>query len=162
MGLITIDDFAQFNEKSVEGLFQVLRSPGRTTGVVSNPKVAVSAMVEANVHGMIYYIKHFKRIGRTCTHADVDISKVHDMHHQRDMEEFHKDPRVVPTIDPREWPKTLETVETYIRGFNGVYGQPLSYGLREDLIYSVAASDPTYRANGSDYFMINRRWCYNY
>ena len=110
----------------MEGLCEVLRSPGGTTGVVSNPVVAVSEMVEANVHGIIYYIKHFKRIGRTCTHADVDLSKVRDMHHQWDMEEFHKDPIVVPTVDPREWPKTLETVEKYIIGFHGVYGQPLS------------------------------------
>ena len=43
-------------------------------------------------------------------------------------------------------------MEDYIRGFYGVDGQPLSYGLREDLIAPVAASDPTYRANGSDYF----------
>ena len=89
------------NDKSVEGLCEVLRSPGGTTGVVSNPEVAVSEMVEANVHGIIYYIKHFKKIGRTCTHADVDLSKVRDMHHQWDMEEFHKDPIVVPTVDSK-------------------------------------------------------------
>ena len=27
------------------------------------------------------------------------------------MEESHKDPEVGPTVDPRDWPKTLETVE---------------------------------------------------
>ena len=53
-GLITIDDFAQFNEKSVEGLCRVLRGPGGTTGGVSNPGVAVSAMAEANLQGIIY------------------------------------------------------------------------------------------------------------
>ena len=35
-GLITIDDFSQLNEKSVEGLCRVLRRPGGTTGGVSN------------------------------------------------------------------------------------------------------------------------------
>ena len=31
-GLITIDDFAQLNQKYVEGIYQVLKIPGWTTG----------------------------------------------------------------------------------------------------------------------------------
>ena len=110
-GLITIDDFAQLNEKSVEGLCWVLRSPGGTTGGVSNPGVVVSAMAETDLQGMIYCIKHFKRIRRTCTHTDVYLSKFRAMYHQRYMEESHKDPKVVPTVDIRDCTKTLETVE---------------------------------------------------
>ena len=90
------------NEKSVEGLCRVLRRPGGTIGGLSNTGVAVSEMAEANLQGMIYYIKHFKRIGRMFTHADVELSKVHEMYHQRDRGESHKDPKVVPTIDPRD------------------------------------------------------------
>ena len=114
---------------------------------MSNPGVAVSAMAEANLQGMIYYIKHFKIIGRTCMHADIKISKVRTMYHQREIDEYHKDPEVVPALDPRDWPKTLETVEEYIRGFRGVYGQTLRYGLRGDLIAPVATNDPMYRNN---------------
>ena len=91
-GLITIDDFDQLNEKSVEGICRVIRRPVGTTGGVSNPGVAVSEMAEANLQRMIYYINHFKRIGRTCTHADAELSKVRAMYHQRDMEESHKEP----------------------------------------------------------------------
>ena len=91
----------------MEGLCQVLRWPGGTAGGVSNPGVAVSAMAEANLQGMVYYFKHFKRIGRTCTHADAELSKVRAIYHQQDMEESHKDPKVVPTVDQRYWPKTL-------------------------------------------------------
>ena len=78
-GLITIDDFAQLNDKSVESICWVLRRPGGTSGGVYNPGVAVSDMAEANLQGMIYYIKHFKSIGRTCTHADFELSKVGTM-----------------------------------------------------------------------------------
>ena len=59
---------------------------------------------------------------------------------------------MVPTVDPKDWPKTLETAEEYIVGFQIVDGQPLSYGLRDDLIPPVAVNDPTQRANGSKYF----------
>ena len=62
------------------------------------------------------------------------------------------DPEVVPTINPRDWTNPLETMEEFIRVFRGVYGQPLSYGLRDYLIAPVAARDPTYRENGSKYF----------
>ena len=43
-------------------------------------------------------------------------------------------------------------MEEYIRGFSGLDGQPLIYGLRDDLIGPVAASDPTYCDHGSKYF----------
>ena len=66
---IIIDYFSQLNDKSVEGIFRVLRKPGGTSGGVSNTGVAVSEMSEGKLQGMIYYIKHFKRIGCTCTHA---------------------------------------------------------------------------------------------
>ena len=114
-GVFTIDDIDQLNEKSVEGLCRVLRRLGGTTGIVSNPGVAVSAMADANLQGMIYYTNHFKSIGCTCKHAHVDLSKVRTMYHHREIEESHKDPEVIPNIDPREWTKTLLTVEEYIR-----------------------------------------------
>ena len=85
-------------------------------------------MDEANLQGMIYNIKHFKRIERTCTHTYVDLSKVRAMYHHQYMEEAQKDPKVVPAVNPRVCPKTLETVEEYKRGFHGVEGQPLSMG----------------------------------
>ena len=66
------------------------------------------------------------------------------------MEEAHKDPEVVPTVNPKDCPKNLETVEEHIRGFQGVYGKPISNILRDDFLAPVAASDPTYRADVSE------------
>ena len=69
---------------------------------------------------MIYYIKQFNRIGCTCIHANADPDKFRAMYHQWDMEESQNDPEVVPTVNPKDLPKTLEMVEEYIRGFRGV------------------------------------------
>ena len=60
-GLITIDGFAQLNEKSVEVLCRVLRRPGGNSGGVSNSWVAVSEMAEANLQGVVYYIKTLQK-----------------------------------------------------------------------------------------------------
>ena len=114
-GIITIDDFDQSNEKYVEGLCWVLLSTGGTTEGVSNTGVAVSAMAEENLQGIIYHIKSLKSIRSKQTHANVDLEKVRAMYHQRYMKEAHKDPEVVPAFNPKDWPKILETVEEYIR-----------------------------------------------
>ena len=53
-GLITIDDFAQLNEKSVEAIYLVVQKPGGTTGEVSNSGVSVSEISKDNLQGMIY------------------------------------------------------------------------------------------------------------
>ena len=100
---------------------------------------------------MIYYTTHFKRIWRKFTHANVELSKVCVIYHQRDMEEAQKYSEVVPSVNPKDWPKTLEMVEEYIRGFGGLDGQPLSYILRDNLELTSVASDPTHYANGSKY-----------
>ena len=42
-----------------------------------------------------------------CTHTDIDISKVRAMYNQWDMGEPHKDPEVIPTVNPRDCPNTL-------------------------------------------------------
>ena len=68
-------------------------------------------MTEANLQGLVYYVKYVKRIGRTCNHADVNLNKVRILYCQWYMEEAHKDPEVVPTLDPKDWSKTLETVQ---------------------------------------------------
>ena len=129
-----------------------MQRPVGTIGGVSNPRVTVSGVVEANLQGMIYYINPFNSIGRICTHAGVKLSKIRSIYHQRDMEEANKDPEVAPAVDPKDWPETLETVEEYIRGFRVVDGQPLSYGLRNYLEPPSVANNPTHRANGSKYF----------
>ena len=55
-GIISIDDFPQFNEKFVECLCRVLFRTVVTTGGKDKPGVAVSEMNESNIQGMVYYI----------------------------------------------------------------------------------------------------------
>ena len=53
-GLISVDDFAHLKDKYVEGLSQVLRRTGGTTGGSANLGDAVSAMDEANLQVIVY------------------------------------------------------------------------------------------------------------
>ena len=153
-GLSNIADFLELDrDTSVEVLCKVLRRPGGTTAAgVANHGVSVSAMAETNLSGMVYFIKHRQRIGRTCEFADVLLPAVRRLYSQRDMEEAQKDPQEIPTVDTRDWPSTLEAVVAYIDGHRGVDNHPLGYVIRDQLIPTAAADDPTVRAAGSTYF----------
>ena len=105
-GIILIDDIIQLNDKYVESLCRVPYRPGGTTSGSANPGVEVSATTDADLQGMVYYIKHFKRIGRTCKYSHVDLNKVHAIY-QQDTEESYKGPEVLPTVDPKDWTNTL-------------------------------------------------------
>ena len=113
-GIIMIDNFAQLNENCLDGLYRILPRHVGTTGRVSNPGVVISEMAEANLQGMIYYIKHFKKTGSTYTHADVDITKVCAMYHHKDMEESQNEPEVVLSVNTKECLKNLEIGEEHI------------------------------------------------
>ena len=70
-------------------------------------------------------------------------------------ESIAKDPTVVPTIDTKNWPRTMESVENYIRVHLGVDKTPLSYAIRVDLFPPRAADDPTFGAADSVYHSID-------
>ena len=53
---------------------------------VYNTEFVLSEIGEANLQGMIYYIKNSKRIGRTCTHANVELDKFRAVYHHREIE----------------------------------------------------------------------------
>ena len=87
-------------------------------------------MAETNLQGMAHFISHYDRISRVIMTQNITLVKVRDMYHQRDMESKHEDPTVVPTVDSKDWPQTLESDVEYIYGFCGVDGSLLSYVIR--------------------------------
>ena len=50
----------------------------------------------------------------------------------KESEKKHKDPVVSPIIDAKNWPKTMESLEEYLRGHFGVKRVPLSYVVRSE------------------------------
>ena len=117
----------------------------------SNTWVVVSAMDEANLQGMIYYIKHFKRIGHTFKHANVELAKVPQFITNGTRKKHTMTQKLYPPpiqrIGPIRWKRWKSKSENF-----EVDEQPISYGLRNNLEPPAATSDPKYRANGSEYF----------
>ena len=72
---------------------------------------------------------------------------------QQLLERNHKDPTNVPTIDFRNWPKTMDSLEQWVTGHCGVNDSSLGYVIRKppDLFPPTAADDPKMGAAGSIY-----------
>ena len=145
-GLSSMDDFLMMDEEVIGTICRVVRKPGG-----GDDGKAVSAIAEANLKTMVYYIKHQARISRTVNFASVTLPKVRKLKRQQELEKKHEDPGVRPDIDPKNWPKTLESVIEWFGGFRGVDDHPLSYVVRDVLTVPTMGSDPTMGAVGSEY-----------
>ena len=73
------------------------------------------------------------RTSRTLRASDITITKIKALRNLREEEDAHTDPSESPTIDPKNWPKTLEAVGEWIGQHLGVKKSPLSYVIRREI-----------------------------
>ena len=71
---------------------------------------------------------------------DTTFDNVRLLRNLKEREKKHKDPVVSPFIDANNWPKTMESLEDYLRGNIGVIGVLLSYVMifKEGLSFLVS------------------------
>lgn len=136
-GLSNIEDFQQLDEKTMELTCKGIRRPGG-----AEVGTQVSSVAEMNFKNMINYMKHFQRINRTLTQADITLVKVRSFCHQTNIEDKHTDPTEAPKLNPKNWPLTIESIVEYIGGHRGVEGHPLIYCLRDEIPAPAEADDP--------------------
>ena len=55
------------------------------------------------------------------------LVNIHKLVKQCKTKKQHDDPDAVPKIDAKNWLKTLEAIEEYLRQFKSTHGVPLSY-----------------------------------
>ena len=102
---------------------------------------------------MVYFIQRKSIVSSPCGYNDAILDNVRKLNCQRDMEKIHQYPEALPTIDSKDWPKTLEAVvEEYIHGFHRVDNVPHNYILREKIKPKAAGDDPVVAEAGSGYF----------
>jgi hypothetical protein len=66
-----------------------------------------------------------------------------------------KDPTVVPTINFKNWPRTMDLLKNYIQGHMGVDKTPFSYAICTKLFPTRAADDSIFGAVVSVYNSID-------
>jgi hypothetical protein len=142
-GIDSVDELRNLDDDKASNLCRVLRRPGGTNAAgAADPGTKVSARAEDNLKLAIYYVKHQDRVSRAVNVGEITLTNVRKLIKQRDTERNHTDPDTPPVIDCKDWPKTMEAVEEYLRQFRGVNDVPLSYVVRIALAPKPAVTDP--------------------
>jgi hypothetical protein len=132
-------------DAEVTNLCKVVRHPGGTIpgpasaggGVaaqVNNPGISVS---ENYLKLACFYLKHRYRVLRVVLPAEITLVNVRALIGLRLSEENHKDPKDKPKIANKDWPKTMEAIEEYLRAYHGETGIPLAYVIRHLVAVSL-------------------------
>ena len=88
---------------------------------------------------MCYFLRFKERTSRTVAAADVTLQNVRGYQNHKKWEEDHDDVEA-PEINAKDWPRTMDALEEYLRGCLGVTKIPLAYVVREE--EAVPAADP--------------------
>ncbi len=89
-----------------------------------------------------FYIHRQHRISLVPDAGSITVDKVRRFPHLRETKNDHSDPEELPKLDPKNWSKTLEAIQEYLRGFLGTTKVPLSYVIRDQVNVSAANANP--------------------
>ena len=156
--IVSLEDIRELDESRCSNLCKNLRRPGGTIpnpaaqganpppGVqenIPNPGLAVSESAEFNLQLAVYFLRHQQRVSRPVPIGGVTLNAVRALRVTREAEEKHKNPTVLPKIDPKDWPKTIDGIQDYLRRYLGSTGIPLGYVTRQQEAVLPAALDTT-------------------
>jgi hypothetical protein len=140
-GIIELEEIRLMTDAEVVNLCKVLRRPGGTMMVpnaagvnvqVPNPGNKVSLLAENNLKMARFYLRHRARVSRAVVPVDITLVNVRSIRELCTSEGKHEDPKVKPTIDDNDWPKTMEAFDEYFRAYHGETGIPLAYVIRAE------------------------------
>jgi predicted ribosome quality control (RQC) complex YloA/Tae2 family protein len=152
-GINTLDELRNLEDKAVERLCQALKKPGGTIpnpnagaqgalAQIPNPGYNVSIKAEENLKLAAYFVRHQQRISRPVSALMITIDSVRGLKELKAAEETHKDPTKKPVINEKNWPRTLDNIEEYLRNHLGQTDIPLSYIVRKEADVVPSLLDP--------------------
>ena len=152
-GIDDVEELGNLFDDDVERLCKALKSPGGTVpnpnagargapANIPNPGFNVPVKGEQNLKLTAYYVRHRGRISRPVVIPEITSALVRGFKNLKETEEDHKDPTDKPTINERNWVKTLEEIEEFLRNHLGHHKTPLSYVVRKDIEVPPHANYP--------------------
>ena len=101
--------------------------------MIANPGHYVSLRAVTSLILVAYYLRLQAKLGRTVTPADVVMEVVREVRQMRDVELAYENPTDYPTIDAKDWPKTIEGLTEFLDGYLGETKIPLGYVIRKSV-----------------------------
>jgi hypothetical protein len=145
-----LDEYALLTDDEVENLCKVIRKPGGTIvnpnaavegqpPTIPNPGIAVTLRAENNLKLACYFLHYKKRTSRMVTPADITLESVRMYHEYKNWEEEHKDVDP-PEINAKDWPRTMDAIDEWLRGCLGVTNILLAYVVQPTI--EIPTDDP--------------------
>ena len=146
-GIDTIKELCILTDDKVETLCHAIRRPG---GLMPNPAFnaaggaatalaaaqitntghVISARAENNIKLAAYFLRFKERTSRAPDTASITLGNVHSLLDHKKWEETHDDVDA-PTLDKKDWSRTIEAIEEWFRGCLGDSSKiPLAYVIR--------------------------------
>lgn len=159
---IVLNTLVNFGDDECRTLCQTLRKPGGTILIpaaagapaqrVPNPGVAVSAQAEINLKTACFMARHYDRIDRDLTAAEITAQAMVRFNvYRRDQAEY-KEPSVLLKLKKGDkMVRWFEAFADHLHLYNGSDGRPLSYIIRDVAAVPLAAHDPAFGDPGSRY-----------
>ena len=105
----------------------------------------------------VYFIKHRDRVSIDVTFINLVLAGVRKPTSQGEMEEYSTEGSIInPTVNTKDWPKTVKSVEEYLRMFHSVNDTPLSDVMRNQLVPTAESDDLSNSYNTINEEMIAR------
>jgi ribosomal protein S13 len=146
-GMDTLDEIKLLTDDEIENLCKVIRRPGGTIpgpnlgdAPVNNPGTPVNLRAENHLKLLAFYLRHQERASRVVNVANITLETIRTLRELRDFELTYKAPDDPPTINAKDWPKTMENIHEYLSSYLGDHKIPLAYVVRKD--DTVPANDP--------------------
>ncbi|KAI2510528.1 Reverse transcriptase (RNA-dependent DNA polymerase) [Fragilaria crotonensis] len=140
-GIDSLDEIKLMTDIEIESLCNIVRRPGGTipaiggapgAAAIQNPGVSVNQRAEGHLKLLSFYLRHQARVSRTVTAADITLKTIRSVRDLREFESTYKAPTETPTINAKDWPKTMESIEEYLRSYLGERKIPLAYVIRKN------------------------------
>lgn len=148
-------ELANLDDDGVEILCKAMRKsggqiadPAEVLNGNANPALIdfagyqVPLMAEENLRLTSYYCRHRLRVQRPIDITTIQRATVRALKQQKKAEDDHTEPTNTPTIDAKNWPQTIDSIDEYLRGILGDTKVPLAYVVRVKEEVTAAADDP--------------------
>lgn len=149
----SIVELRELTDKEIENLCKVIRRPGGTIpnpnagapnapATIPDPGIPVSLAAENNLKMAAFWLRHQVRVQRNPTPAEITLVNIRTLRELRDSEIAYEAPTEYPTINVKDWPKTIEAIREFLRIFLGETKIPLAYVIR-DTVELPEGDDPS-------------------
>jgi hypothetical protein len=145
-GMDPMEEFSLLTDQEAENFCKTIRRPGGTIPnpalpvggaspagmppTIPNPGIPVNLRAENNLKLMCYFLLYRRRTSRPVAAGDITLNNVRALQDHRDWENKHENVEP-PTINGKDWPKTIEAIQEWLRGTLGENTKlPLAYVIR--------------------------------